>query len=72
MNTLRDKYCIVGVGETEYSRASGRTTRAMAVDAIRHAILDARRRPHGKRANTLLLKSRHRRLERARNVVRDR
>ncbi len=41
MNTLRDKYCIVGVGETEYSRASGRTTRAMAVDAIRHAILDA-------------------------------
>jgi acetyl-CoA acetyltransferase len=41
MKTLRDKYCIVGVGETEYSRASGRTTRAMAVDAIRRAILDA-------------------------------
>jgi acetyl-CoA acetyltransferase len=38
---LRDKYCIVGVGETEYSRASGRTTRAMAVEAIRKAILDA-------------------------------
>ena len=33
---LRDKYCIAGVGETEYSRASGRTTRAMAVEAIRH------------------------------------
>src|SRR5438876_1169473 len=38
---LRDKYCIVGVGETEYSRASARTTRAMAVEAIRKAILDA-------------------------------
>jgi len=41
MKTLRDEYCIVGVGETEYSRASGRTTRAMAVEAIRRAILDA-------------------------------
>src|SRR5712692_7263313 len=38
---LRDKYCIVGVGETEYSRHSGRTTRAMAVEAVRKAILDA-------------------------------
>jgi acetyl-CoA acetyltransferase len=38
---LSDKYCIVGVGETEYSRSSGRTTRAMAVEAIRTAILDA-------------------------------
>src|ERR1700741_1390706 len=38
---LRDKYCIVGVGKTEYSRASGRTTRAMAVEAVRKAILDA-------------------------------
>jgi acetyl-CoA acetyltransferase len=41
MKTLRDKYCIVGVGETEYSRGSGRTTRAMAVEAVRNAILDA-------------------------------
>src|SRR6266498_1446286 len=41
MNTLRDKYCIVGVGETEYSKGSGRTTRAMAVEAVRKAILDA-------------------------------
>jgi len=38
---LRDKYCIVGVGETEYSRGSGRTTRALAVEAVRNAILDA-------------------------------
>ena len=41
MKTLKDKYCIVGVGETEYSRGSGRTTRAMAVEAMRKAILDA-------------------------------
>ncbi len=41
MKTLRDKYCIVGVGETEYSRASNRTTRALAVEAVRNAILDA-------------------------------
>src|SRR5712691_8254137 len=43
--SLRDKYCIVGVGETEYSRHSGRTTRAMAVEAVRKAILDAGLKP---------------------------
>src|SRR5439155_14718330 len=41
MSTLREKSCIVGVGETEYSKGSGRTTRAMAVEAVRKAILDA-------------------------------
>src|SRR5205809_6883284 len=41
MKTLRDKYCIVGLGETKYSRASYRTTRAMPVEAVRHATLDA-------------------------------
>jgi acetyl-CoA acetyltransferase len=43
--SLRDRYCIVGVGETEYSRNSGRTTRAMAVEAIRKAMNDAGLRP---------------------------
>ena len=38
---LRGKYCIVGVGETEYSRGSGRTTRAMGAEAIRNAMNDA-------------------------------
>ena len=38
---LRDKYCIVGVGETSYSKYSGRTTRAMGAEAIRNAIVDA-------------------------------
>jgi acetyl-CoA acetyltransferase len=38
---IRDRYCIVGVGETEYSRASGRSTRALGVEAVRRAMLDA-------------------------------
>ena len=41
MTNLRDRYCIAGVGETEYSRNSGRTTRAMAVEAVRAAMRDA-------------------------------
>ncbi len=42
---LKDKYCIAGVGETEYSRNSGRTTRAMGVEAIRNAMNDAGLKP---------------------------
>ncbi|OAI38652.1 hypothetical protein AYO38_01955 [bacterium SCGC AG-212-C10] len=38
---LRDKYAIVGVGETTYTRGSGRTTRSMATWAIRNALADA-------------------------------
>ena len=38
---LRDRYCIVGVGETEYSRWSGRTTLSMACEAIVTAAADA-------------------------------
>ncbi len=38
---LRDKYAIVGVGETSYVRGGGRTTRAMATHAVRNAIQDA-------------------------------
>ena len=41
MGRLTDKYCIVGVGETPYSKESGRTTRAMAVEAVRNAMRDA-------------------------------
>jgi len=41
MASLKDKYCIVGVGETEYSRQSGRSTRAMAVEAVGNAMRDA-------------------------------
>jgi acetyl-CoA acetyltransferase len=38
---LRDKYAIVGVGETAYTRGSGKTTRALATFAVRQAIRDA-------------------------------
>ena len=44
---LRDKYCIVGVGETDYTRGSGRSTRAMAAEAIRRAMDDAGLTPEG-------------------------
>jgi acetyl-CoA acetyltransferase len=42
---LRDKYAIVGVGETAYMRGSGRTTRALATWAVRNAIEDAGLKP---------------------------
>jgi acetyl-CoA acetyltransferase len=38
---LRDKYAIVGVGETTYMRGSGITTRALGTWAVRSAIADA-------------------------------
>lgn len=38
---LRDKYAIVGVGETAYTRGSGRSTRSMAAEAVRKAVADA-------------------------------
>jgi acetyl-CoA acetyltransferase len=38
---LRDRYAIAGVGETAYTRDSGRTTRHMAVEAVRNAVADA-------------------------------
>jgi acetyl-CoA acetyltransferase len=38
---LRDKYAIVGIGETTYTRGSGVTTRALGTWAVRNAILDA-------------------------------
>src|ERR1700730_14916311 len=41
MAGLRDKYCIVGIGETSYSRNSGRSTRDLGTEAVRNAMLDA-------------------------------
>ena len=38
---LRDKYAIVGVGETPYTRGSGKTTRAMGSFAVRAAMADS-------------------------------
>lgn len=42
---LRDKYAIVGVGETSYSRGSGMSTRALGTWALRNAIDDAGLKP---------------------------
>ena len=42
---LRDKYAIVGVGETTYTRGAGLTTRALGTWAVRNAIEDAGLRP---------------------------
>src|SRR3546814_12270588 len=39
--TLRDRYAIVGVGETPYVRGAGRTTRSLATLAIGNAMRDA-------------------------------
>jgi len=38
---LKDKYAIVGIGMTEISRNSSRTTRALGVEAVRAAMVDA-------------------------------
>src|SRR5215470_17285724 len=38
---LRDKYAIIGVGETSYTRGSGLSTRALGTWAVRNAIEDA-------------------------------
>lgn len=38
---LRGKYAIVGIGETEYTRGSGTTTRALGTTAVRNALKDA-------------------------------
>jgi acetyl-CoA acetyltransferase len=41
MTGLRDKYSIVGIGETSYTRGSGRSTRALGVEAVQSAMADA-------------------------------
>src|ERR1700754_996338 len=42
---LRDKYAIVGVGETSYTRGSDKSTRALASIAVRNAMADAGLKP---------------------------
>ena len=41
MDTFRNRVAIAGVGETEYSRNSGRSETRLALDAILHALDDA-------------------------------
>ena len=40
-NNLKDKAAIIGIGETTYSRESGRSELDMAVEAAEKAITDA-------------------------------
>src|SRR3954452_6918042 len=42
---LRDKYAVVGIGETTYTRGSGITTRALGSWAGRNAILNSVLKP---------------------------
>jgi acetyl-CoA acetyltransferase len=41
MGALTDKYCIVGVGETQFMKASHRTPLSMACEAVKRAMDDA-------------------------------
>src|SRR5262249_21345255 len=42
---LKGRYCIVGIGETTYSRHSGRSTRSLGTEAVRRAMHDAGLQP---------------------------
>jgi len=42
---LRDKYSIAGVGETTFTRGSGKSTRALGTWAVRNAMADAGMKP---------------------------
>lgn len=41
MDSLKDKSCIVGIGETEYSKNSGRSEMRLALEVIKAACEDA-------------------------------
>lgn len=41
MDSLKDKSCIVGIGETEYSKNSGRSEMRLALESIKSACDDA-------------------------------
>ena len=55
---LRDKYAIVGVGETTYTRGSGNTTRALGTWAMRNAIADAGLKAGRHRRHAVLFRQR--------------
>ena len=45
LHHLSDKACIIGVGQTEFSKASGQSVAALALQASRAAISDAGLKP---------------------------
>ena len=66
---LRDKYAIVGVGETTYTRGSGRTTRALGSWAVRNAMLDAGLKPTDIIKRPVALTEKATRLKEANKVI---
>ena len=46
MYSLKDRACIVGVGESAFSRGSGKTELRLLLDASMSAINDAGLKPH--------------------------
>jgi len=46
LRALRDRACITGVGQTDYSKASGRSVQTLALQAARAAIADAGLKPN--------------------------
>ena len=46
MHSLKDQACIVGVGETDFTRGSGRTDLSLMLEASMNAIKDAGLTPH--------------------------
>jgi len=46
MESLRDKACIVGVGESAFTRGSGKTELQLMLEASMNALADAGMRPH--------------------------
>ncbi len=46
MYSLKDKACIVGVGESAFTRGSGKTELRLMLDASTRAIADAGLKPH--------------------------
>ncbi len=46
MYSLKDKACIVGVGESAFSRGSGKTELQLLLEASVNAISDAGLKPH--------------------------
>ncbi len=45
LRELSDRACIVGIGQTDYSKASGRSVQMLALQAARAAIADAGLKP---------------------------
>lgn len=46
MHTLKDQACLAGIGETDYTRGSGKTDFALMLEASVNAIADAGLSPH--------------------------